>query len=144
MAQGRRIASHPAHPHLAMSDSGEDDVILEDRATASLRRGRPGMESLLHQPGPAILVAVVASPEGRWAAELTAPNAEARAARELLLQVLHTGETSLRPAHDSPRVIGAADFGELGVCLGASLQPGHLHAHGCQCLSRTEGTPETS
>ena len=66
------------------------------------------MESLLHRPGPAILVAVVASPDGRWAAELTAPNADARVARELLQQVLHAGETSLRPAHDSPRVIGVA------------------------------------
>ena len=82
--------------------------MLETPATATRRKGRPGMESLLRQPGPAILVAVVASPEGRWAAELTAPNAEARAARELLQQVLQTGEPSLRPAQDSPRVIGIA------------------------------------
>ena len=89
-----------------MSESGEDDVVLETPATLS--RGRPDMKSLLHRPGPAILVAVVASPDGRWAAELTAPNAEARVVRESLQQVLHTGETSLRPAHDSPRVIGVA------------------------------------
>ena len=66
------------------------------------------MESLLHQPGPAILVAVVASAEGRWAAELTAPNAEARAARARLLQALDTGDTSLRPGLEGPRVIGVA------------------------------------
>ena len=97
---------HPAHPHPAMSDSEEVEVeVVETPAT---RRGRPGMESLLHRPGPAILVVVVVSPEGRWAAELTAPSAEARAASELLQQVLHTGDTSLRPAHESPRVIGIA------------------------------------
>ena len=88
------------------SDSGEDEVVLENRA--AVRRGRLGIEALLHRPGQAILVAVVASPEGRWAAELNAPNPEARAARELLLQVFNTRETSLRPAQDSPRVIGIA------------------------------------
>ena len=62
--------------------------MLENRA--AVRRGRLGIEALLHRPGQAILVAVVASPEGRWAAELNAPNPEARAARELLLQVFNT------------------------------------------------------
>ena len=80
--------------------------MLENLGTR--RTGRAGIDSLLHRPGPVILVAVVASPDGRWAAELTAPNPEARAVRELLQQMLQTGETSLRPAHDSPQVIGVA------------------------------------
>ena len=73
-----------------MSEVGDDEVVLEAPATATRRRGRPGIETLLHRPGPAILVAVVASPDGRWAAELTASNSEASVARELLPQVLNT------------------------------------------------------
>lgn len=80
--------------------------MIEKRPT--VRRGRHGMESLLHRPGPAILVAVVAAPDGRWAAELTAPTAEASAVCGLIGQRLDTGETSLRPTKDSPRVIGVA------------------------------------
>ena len=72
-----------------MSEVGDDEVVLEAPATATRRRGRPGIETLLHRPGPAILVAVVASPDGRWAAELTAPNAKASAVRELHQHVLH-------------------------------------------------------
>ena len=108
------LGSHPfgnrtqrtATQSLAMSS--EDEVVLDTRATAAYPRGRPGMESLLHQPGPAILVGVVASGSARWAAELAAPNAEARVVRALLQQVLGAGETSFRPAHDSARVIGVA------------------------------------
>ena len=66
------------------------------------------MESLLSRPGPVILVAVVASPDARWAAELTEANGEARAVRELLQGVHDVGDTSNRPAHDIPRVIGVA------------------------------------
>ena len=99
VGQGAAIASHPGHPSLAMAECDFDEVVLEIPATR--RSGRPSIETLLHRPGPAILVAVVASADARWAAELRASNEEAKALRELLQQRLHTG----KPLSGQPRTV---------------------------------------
>ena len=91
-----------------MSASSEDEVLLEHPTIQARRMGRTPMKSLVKLPGPAILVAVVASPDGRWAAEATGPSKAARAFRESLLQALSTRKAKLTPAKDSPQVIGIA------------------------------------
>ena len=100
------------------------------------------MESLLHAPGPTILVAIVASPDARWAAELTASTSEAMAVRQLLQTELHAEDTSLRPANESAKVIGIADLVSWEYDLGEGLLAGHPHHDGCKCVFGTQEETE--
>ncbi len=95
-----------AHFILVMSESVEDEVVLQTQDTRIMPR--PSVESLLRRLCPAIFVPLVSSLVACWAAEITSPRVEARPLHNSLLQLLCGAEALLRSSIDSPLVIGLA------------------------------------
>ena len=120
-----------------MSAIAEDALVVGHQC----RLGRPPVETLLTRPGPVILVALVASGEGRWASVATHPRA-GQAIRTSLVQKLVEGSTNLIEDKDSAQVIGSVALvsWELAGKMASSVDT-HLLMSGSMDMKRNGSEP---